>query len=107
MKPKFTGLKRTASVPGISKSKTATADKKYPYYFICINNAGCQASLDLGRAYKVIRPRANDASYDLRVIDNEGEDYLYDTGQFAVIDLPPRARRAIDGLATSGIARLK
>ena len=49
----------------------------------------------LGKAYKVIKPLAEDPEYDLRVIDEEGEDYLYSARRFVPVDLPPAARRAV------------
>ncbi len=49
----------------------------------------------LGKAYKVIRPLARDPDYDLRVIDEEGEDYLYSARRFVPIELPRAARRAV------------
>jgi hypothetical protein len=49
----------------------------------------------LGKAYKVIKPLAEDPGYDLRVIDEEGEDYLYSARRFVPVDLPPAARRAV------------
>lgn len=49
-------------------------------YVRCINNRGYEVSLTAGAIYKVL-PTESDAA-SLRVIDNEGEDYLYDIGRF-------------------------
>lgn len=48
-----------------------------------------------GRIYQVIRPKPNDWPTWLRVIDEEGEDYLYPAKSFVPVELPPRARRAV------------
>ena len=53
-------------------------------YVRCINNRGYEASLSLGAIYKVMSGAGDQAS--LRVIDNEGEDYLYDIGRFEPVD---------------------
>lgn len=52
-------------------------------YVRCINNRGYEASLTHGAIYKVLPNESDQAS--LRVIDNEGEDYLYDIGRFEPI----------------------
>jgi hypothetical protein len=49
-------------------------------YVRCINNRGYEASLTLGAIYKAASDESDPTS--LRVIDNEGEDYLYDIGRF-------------------------
>jgi hypothetical protein len=93
-KQNSTGTKRTGSADASSRSRT-DREKRYPYYVMCVENDGYEASLDLGRAYKVIAPRANDRPDDLRVVDNEGEDYLYSAERFVEVELPIRARRAV------------
>ncbi len=53
-------------------------------YVRCINNRGYEASLTIGAIYKVLPDNSDPAS--LRIIDNEGEDYLYDASQFEAIE---------------------
>jgi hypothetical protein len=48
-------------------------------YVRCINNLGYEASLTQGMVYKVLPDTDKTA---LRVIDNEGEDYLYESARF-------------------------
>jgi hypothetical protein len=57
-------------------------------YVRCIQNEGCEASLQVGKVYKTL-PTTRQESRDklLRVIDNEGEDYLYDSDYFEAVDL--------------------
>jgi hypothetical protein len=60
-------------------------------------------SLITGKAYRVIRPLKGDPSGMLRVIDEDSEDYLYDSLQFVPIDLPAKAKArlaATDALDT-------
>jgi hypothetical protein len=77
------------------KSKGRRGSETYPQYAVCISNDGNEASLDLGRIYQVVRPGTGDPSSMLRVIDNEGEDYLYSRSQFVPVELPARAKKAI------------
>lgn len=53
-------------------------------YVRCINNRGYEASLSMGAIYKVMSGAGDQTS--LRVIDNEGEDYLDDLGRFEPVD---------------------
>jgi len=62
---------------------------------MCIANRGHEASLYIGKVYQVIRPEPHDGPNDLRVIDEEGEDYLYAARQFVPVALPPAAKRAV------------
>ncbi len=57
-------------------------------YVRCIKNKGYEASLEVGRIYKTL-PATRQETRDglLRVIDSEGEDYLYDSGYFEAVDL--------------------
>ena len=57
-------------------------------YVRCVKNDGYEASLAVGQVYKAL-PTTKVESLDrlLRVIDNEGEDYLYDSDHFEPIDL--------------------
>jgi hypothetical protein len=59
-----------------------------------VENAGNEVSLDIGRIYKIIKPHRFDRTA-VRVIDNDGEDYLYSPDQFIAVDLPVRARRIV------------
>jgi len=54
-------------------------------YVRCINNQGYEASLIKGAIYKALPYDGDHAS--LRVIDNEGEDYLYDASRFESVEL--------------------
>lgn len=57
-------------------------------FAICIRNSGYPVSLELGKVYPVIAD--DDAAEDgmLRVVDESGEDYLFDSARFVVISLP-------------------
>jgi len=97
MKQKFTGSKHTglADVTGRSKKALASPPRKYPYLAICIKNNGNAASLERGKAYRVIRPLPNDPPQRIRVIDEENLDYLYRADWFVPIEVPHSARRSV------------
>jgi hypothetical protein len=54
-------------------------------YVRCINNRGYEASLTVDAVYRVLPDETDSAS--LRVIDNDGEDYLYDARRFVPVEL--------------------
>jgi hypothetical protein len=57
-------------------------------FAICIRNAGYPVSLELGKVYPVIADDNAEEDGMLRVVDESGEDYLFDSGRFVVITLP-------------------
>lgn len=62
---------------------------------LCLDNSGNEASLVLGKVYRVV-PDARAAKDDLiRIIDESGEDYLFDSHQFVLVDFPQAVRRKI------------
>lgn len=70
-------------------------------YVRCIKNKGCEASLEIGKIYKTLPTTARERRDRLvRVIDNEGEDYLYDSDYFAPVDM------TVTGQQESGLVAL-
>jgi hypothetical protein len=99
-KLKSIGTKRTASAGGFLRSKAAVNPKplpSYPFYALCVDNGDgeYEIMLHLGKPYKVIKPRKNDLDSYFRVIDEEGEDYLYPKAWFVPIGLEPRQKRRV------------
>lgn len=47
------------------------------------------------RIYEILPDESAAKSQYLRVIDNEGEDYLYPASYFVFVDFPPAIRQAI------------
>lgn len=57
-------------------------------YVRCIKNEGYAAGLGVGKVYKTLPTTETERKSGLvRVIDNDGEDYLYDTNYFQSMDL--------------------
>ena len=64
-------------------------------FAICVQNEGHPASLELWKVYCVLHDYKEAQHHLVRVIDESGEDYLYDEGWFVPIKLPPAAKEAI------------
>ncbi len=64
-------------------------------FALCLENTGNEASLILGKVYRIL-PDARAAKDDLvRIVDESGDDYLFDKGQFAFVDFPQAVRKKI------------
>jgi hypothetical protein len=66
-------------------------------FFLCINNEGNPASLEVGKVYRAMPDRQAKVLRLLRVIDESGEDYLYPADQFVAVRLPQAARKVLLG----------
>ena len=75
---------------------------KQPAQFaLCVENSGNEASLILGKVYRLL-PDARAAKDDLvRVIDESGEDYLFDKSQFVQVDFPAAVKKKILAIQNS------
>jgi len=66
-----------------------------PQFAVCLNNTGYPASLEIGKLYPVV-PDPEAASHGLlRVIDESGEDYAFESSRFIPVELPLSARRTL------------
>ena len=64
-------------------------------FAVCIKNKGYEASLDVGKLYRVVSdPDAEKRGY-LRIVDESGEDYGYSADRFFAIDLPKPLEKAL------------
>jgi hypothetical protein len=71
-------------------------------FALCVDNADYQASLILGKVYRIL-PDPVAAKDDLvRVVDESGEDYLYHKGYFLFVDFPPSVTKRILALQSVG-----
>jgi hypothetical protein len=62
---------------------------------MCIDNRGYEGSLLVGKVYQIVRPLPGDGRKDVRVVDEEAEDYLYPADQFVPVELSARGKRAL------------
>ncbi len=66
-----------------------------PQFVVCLNNEGVQASLEVGKLYQML-PDENALNDNyLRIIDEDGEDYLYPANMFCPISVPPVAAESL------------
>jgi hypothetical protein len=69
--------------------------KQRSAFAVCINNVGYEASLEVGKLYRVV-PDEEAASHEYsRVIDESGEDYGYSLSHFFSIAVPKALEKAL------------
>jgi len=64
-------------------------------FAICVQNEGYPASLELWKVYRVLPDDKATRHQLIRVVDESGEDYLYDQSWFVPIKLPQAAKEAM------------
>jgi len=68
--------------------------KSNPQLVLCLE-CGNHVDLMPRKIYEVVSDKAAAKAGMLRVMDDSGEDYLYPSGWFAPISLPPTIKRAL------------
>lgn len=64
-------------------------------YALCIDNKGYEVSLEHGKIYQVL-PDATGVDHGyLRVVDESGEDYLFDSERFYPITISQKLEKAL------------
>ena len=63
-------------------------------FAICIRTDDCDL-LRPRRIYEVLPDGSAAKSQHIRVVDNEGEDYLYPAAYFLFVDFPPAVEQAL------------
>ena len=64
-------------------------------FAVCVDNAGNEASLEIGKLYEVVPDEEATRHGYLRVIDESGEDYWHATGMFYLLEVPPELATAL------------
>lgn len=62
---------------------------------ICLDNTGYEASLERWKIYVALSDKNAERLGQIRVIDESGEDYLYEKSAFKEVSLPQSVRRAV------------
>ncbi len=57
-------------------------------FAVCINNKGFEASLEVGKLYEVVVDAEIENDDMIRLIDEDGEDYLFEAKIFYPLVLP-------------------
>jgi hypothetical protein len=64
-------------------------------FALCLDNTDYEASLILGKVYRII-PDPRSTQDDLvRIVDESGEDYLYHKSHFVFVDFPKSVEKKI------------
>lgn len=69
-------------------------------FVICVDNGGYPASLERWKVYRALPDRDAETRGLVRVMDESGEDYLYERPRFRPIDLPSNVRRLFGAKTT-------
>ncbi|MEW6365172.1 MAG: hypothetical protein AB1714_11120 [Acidobacteriota bacterium] len=64
-------------------------------YAICVHNRGYKASLIPRKIYEVIPDERAEPDDLVRIVDEDGEDYLYQVNHFVFIELPEEVERVL------------
>ena len=64
-------------------------------YAVCIKNRGNEASLERNKLYVVLLDRRAEADGLVRVIDEDGEDYLYPEDWFVAVEVPRAVEQSL------------
>lgn len=65
------------------------------HFAVCIRNDEYEESLELRKIYEVLEDSTAAKHGMVRIVDEEGEDYLYPSDWFLTIDLPHNVEEAI------------
>ena len=57
-------------------------------FVVCVRNKGYEASLEVGKLYRVISDDEAESHGYLRIVDESGEDYGYSADRFYSIEVP-------------------
>lgn len=70
-------------------------ERKSRRYVVCIANKGHEASLERNKIYVVLPDQQAHADGLLRVIDEDGEDYLYPATWFVAVEVPKAVQQSL------------
>ncbi len=65
-------------------------------YALCVNNDDYPAALELRKLYQIVPPEPNDPDGWLRIVDESGEDYLYNGERFIMLTVPREVRQVVE-----------
>lgn len=75
---------------------------KTPQFVVCLNNEGYAASLEVGKLYRIVPDKDAEILGGLRVIDEDGEDYFYDSEMFCPLQVPPVVAQTLISASKQG-----
>ncbi len=70
-------------------------ETRISHFAVCLDNEGYEASLEVGKLYRVM-PDAEAAAHGyVRVVDESGEDYAFQESRFYSVELPHEVERTL------------
>jgi hypothetical protein len=85
-------MRKAVLVKGKSSGKGTSTERgvgvSRARYVVCVRNEGYEASLECNKIYLALYSSAAAAAGELRVVDESGEDYLYEANRFVPIAVP-------------------
>jgi hypothetical protein len=69
--------------------------KRPTRFAVCIKNKGYEASLEVGKLYRVLPDEQAENHGYLRIVDESGEDYGYEAARFFAIEVPKPLQKAL------------
>ena len=70
-------------------------------FALCIDNTDYQASLVLGKVYRIVADPTASKDDLVRIVDESNEDYLYHRSHFVFVDFPPAVKKKVLALQAS------
>jgi hypothetical protein len=64
-------------------------------FAVCIKNKGYEASLEIGKLYRIVPDQKAEGHGYVRIVDESGEDYGYAADRFFSIEVPKSLERAL------------
>jgi len=64
-------------------------------FAVCIKNKGYEASLEIGKLYRIVLDQEAEGHGHVRIVDESGEDYVYAADRFFSIEVPKPLERAL------------
>lgn len=82
-------MKHTASAKKKSRSNGSSGRRADAARFVvCLDNRRYPVALEVGKLYRKLEDPAARAHGYIRVVDESGEDYLYEADRFAELSVP-------------------
>ena len=69
--------------------------EKVNQFAVCLDNQGYEASLEVGKIYRVINDEEAKGSGLIRIIDESSEDYAFSSSRFHPIEVPKPVEKVL------------
>ena len=86
------GTQNKVSLAGLGMKQRT---KREIQFAVCVNNKKYEASLEVGKLYRIIPDEEAESHGYLRVVDESGEDYGYSANRFFRLEVPRPLERAL------------